>query len=834
MPHIDHPFTLRALPFIMMVSLIPASASALISEIMYDPGECSDSFCEWIELSSDHSGTLNLTGWQLCNKTLLPGFVSHATGQLLANTTLLLPPDAFALITDGNSGTDVYNFFTVSPAAFALHVDAGSLCGGLGSSGALTLTNSSGTVMETVSYSSSQGASNNNKTLEWSGSYWGESLVAHGTPGAVNSIAGLSNDTAFLAITEFLPSPIGGDDAPMPQGEWVELYNPGSTPVDARGLVLYDSNDDNELFISDTKTLTGTVIPPRSYLVVYRSGDSDFALNNDGYDEVRLFADSSRQALITSTSYSGSADGMSWSNLSGIWALTAPTPGAPNTPQASCDWRIDVIPAAAVFTAGNALTWDVTVRKNYGLSTTATVKGMIEDPFGRVVKTYQPWTNETIALTRTQSFSPNLAQDTYIIRFWIDQLGCADDNPADNADSTAITVSPHYRQEEPSLEIREIYDLGNDGKAEWGDTFRVKLSLYKGNDTKETAQLWLEDSSERKASRVTKVSLVEDFTNLTATLPVQLLGNCGRTLPDGTYHLILEGLGKRDEERITIAGFDRAACGQEQRSAQRSAFSFELQELPRTLTSGRRFDVQLRLTGDDKEHDVEVWSYAFRGSKSYSGEREQNKKTVHLNPGEEKHVTLPVMLDSDLEPGHYQLKLRLRKDGQKTAQELTEPITITAAAGKITNFELLETDGNSTMLSVRAEAPPTHTLGLVSFFGEQQQPVNSSEATFHVPLIEANNIFFAKLLDEESNIVDVSQLSVRYENGEVREVAQRIDLRAESEQLLRDRLKALRGSAPQPGRVIYESSSWKARELAPWFFITALSLLAVVVIFKKL
>jgi len=140
-----------------------------------------------------------------------------------------------------------------------------------------------------------------------------------------------------VVINEFLPDPEGSDSDSMPAGEWVELYNMRDEEVNVSGWVLYDSEDDNELYIETTNTDTGdTIIPVDGYLVVYRDGDGDFALGNTG-DSVRLYdgypvADSN---LIDEVIYSSSTEGYSWvRNLDGTGTLeetSTPTPGAPNS-----------------------------------------------------------------------------------------------------------------------------------------------------------------------------------------------------------------------------------------------------------------------------------------------------------------------------------------------------------------------------------------------------------------------------------------------------------------------------------------------------------------------
>ncbi len=92
-----------------------------------------------------------------------------------------------------------------------------------------------------------------------------------------------------IKINEFMPDPSGYDNAEMPNGEWVELYNMGEEDVNVSGWVLYDSYNYHELYIAPSNTNTGnTIVTPNGFLVVYRNGDDGFSLNNNnnGYEEV--------------------------------------------------------------------------------------------------------------------------------------------------------------------------------------------------------------------------------------------------------------------------------------------------------------------------------------------------------------------------------------------------------------------------------------------------------------------------------------------------------------------------------------------------------------------
>ncbi|MFH1561330.1 MAG: lamin tail domain-containing protein [Patescibacteria group bacterium] len=99
-----------------------------------------------------------------------------------------------------------------------------------------------------------------------------------------------------IVINAFSANPAGDDDDPMPDGEWVELYNNSDHDIDVAGWYLYDADDTHELLISAGNSdnngdwLDGgeTVVPTGSSLRVYRDGDGDFSLNNNG-DLIRLY-----------------------------------------------------------------------------------------------------------------------------------------------------------------------------------------------------------------------------------------------------------------------------------------------------------------------------------------------------------------------------------------------------------------------------------------------------------------------------------------------------------------------------------------------------------------
>jgi hypothetical protein len=158
------------------------------------------------------------------------------------------------------------------------------------------------------------------------------------TDGARGGLGGIGK----IVINEFLPNPTGDDNALMPGGEWVEIYNRGSNLRDLSGWYLTDFGGHHlEITTSNTvssnNTTSGLIIAPQEFLVVYRHGDSDFDLNNGPLgDMVNLYTSSGwlvdyhaytvvfGDEVLENKSFARFPDG------SNFWFDPVPTPGEPN------------------------------------------------------------------------------------------------------------------------------------------------------------------------------------------------------------------------------------------------------------------------------------------------------------------------------------------------------------------------------------------------------------------------------------------------------------------------------------------------------------------------
>lgn len=141
-----------------------------------------------------------------------------------------------------------------------------------------------------------------------------------------------------IVINEFLPNPVGPDDAEKPNGEWVELYNKGEVSVHLKGWFLMDLQW-KKLAVPEA------TIPPKGFLVVYLDGEYPRGwLNNCGKDGVSLWAPKNSKippkrcprfyCLIDAHAYWGKVpEGKSFARVpdgSKNWYDPLPTPGAPN------------------------------------------------------------------------------------------------------------------------------------------------------------------------------------------------------------------------------------------------------------------------------------------------------------------------------------------------------------------------------------------------------------------------------------------------------------------------------------------------------------------------
>jgi len=401
--------------FILLITLQTVEALT-INEINYNP-EGNDNNREYLEVITE----LNLTGFIIQD----------------ANSEDILEPlkeinSTYALIVE-----EGFDYTNINASIYS----AGAAIGNnLNNDEDYIIIKNNTEILDVIHYYDYWGADNNGKSLcklpDLTGS-WQECAQ---TPGSMNSE--FMQDYT-IKISEFLPNPEGDDNAPMPDGEWIELFNYGTIPIDLTSVILKD-NANHKIIISSTTTYNQT-IQSNNYLVVYTNGFSGF-LNNEDLEKVKLYDPNNN--LIEEMSYTDSIEGNSWSKIDNYWKMTKPSPN----------------------------------KENYK-----------ED-----------------------------------------------------------------QEKDSTIEIATIY-LGNDNQARFGDNLRVKVDVYKGDETKNVIEAYIE-RNDKKVSKITKFNIEKKYSENTLTIPIQIIPNCNLKEPEGNYKLIVNGLGTNDKEDIKIEGITKDLC----------------------------------------------------------------------------------------------------------------------------------------------------------------------------------------------------------------------------------------------------------------------------------
>ncbi|MDG6220893.1 MAG: lamin tail domain-containing protein, partial [Candidatus Thermoplasmatota archaeon] len=165
--------------------------------------------------------------------------------------------------------------------------------------------------------------------------------------------ATIQEEQTQLLINEFMPWPEQGEE------EYIELYNPGDSPIFLDGWLIDDMEGG-----SAPKGLDGMVVPEGGYLVLW-GGFTRVRLNNDG-DSVRLIDPDG--VVVDQHDYRFSDPGVPFSRLpdGGEWfSPPNPTPGASNGPgPADGEYGAKVVMSS--FMSGATTDWEFISVENMG------------------------------------------------------------------------------------------------------------------------------------------------------------------------------------------------------------------------------------------------------------------------------------------------------------------------------------------------------------------------------------------------------------------------------------------------------------------------------------
>ncbi|MBM3199734.1 hypothetical protein FJZ53_02265 [Candidatus Woesearchaeota archaeon] len=378
---------------------------------------------------------------------------------------------------------------------------------------------------------------------------------------------------AEVLITEIMANPLADEDL----NEWVELYNNSTEFIDMKGWSFGDDKD-NDTLKGGLYNGEGTIIPSQGYAILTDSNTRVYNNFNVSSETIKLYCDddtlgnglrnsgetvwlySPSRDAVQEVTYQETGEGLSYSLIGDNWTESEPTPGYGDIAQeevikTGCDWKVEIL---TNLTFINDPEFEILVSKVYGEKNNLTLNRRIKDVFGGTVKEYGPLEVEDALNYRTYKYSPNLkSNNAYVIEANINS-DC-DTIPENDKAQQVIFVQGEKAKEESTLEITQVYDLGQDKTASWGQTIKARLKVYKGNTNKKAIDIWTENGKE-KASKQASISLEDKYTTTEITIPLQLKPNCDKKLKDGEYRIIAEGLDLEADKKITIKGENKETC----------------------------------------------------------------------------------------------------------------------------------------------------------------------------------------------------------------------------------------------------------------------------------
>jgi hypothetical protein len=516
--------------------------------------------------------------------------------------------------------------------------------------------------------------------------------------------------------------------------EWIELYNNDSASINVSNWIIGDDKD-NDTIEGGLYNNEGTIIPAFGFAIITDEATRVYNNFNVSSDAIRLYVDDGAIGnglgnagetiylydkdynLIDKKNYNKTTEDLSWAYLNESLHKSDPTPGFPNGDniiiELSCDYAVEFILAKTAFDNSSEFSFKVRASKISGSSTNFTLRAKIEDLNGKLIKEYKPFTNRSITRQRTSTtYTPNLEEGK---SYFIDTnvtVQCNDTAQENNFDTRIITIKGKPLQEDSSIDIERIYDLGSDKKAKFGQTIRIKLNAYKGNTNKNSIAVWIEGNKDERLSKQSKTNLDLKYTNYSLTLPIQIKPNCDEDFDNDDYTIIARGLDSEDEEEIEIEDITDSMCDVkiiEAKPFSSKKFNFEIQNFNENIETGKKLNTKIVLdNNNDQDVNIKLWSYVYRGSKSYSGDREENMKEFILEENSMHIVELENVIE-DINPGNYKFKVLINKNDQKTNNQITKDITVNTKQDKNINEEENNLD-NENIITANNVLMPSYGL----------------------------------------------------------------------------------------------------------------------------
>ena len=306
----------------------PCGGSICINEVMPNPNGYDDAVWpngEWLELHNSGTTSVDIRNWYFSNK---------ASKILTLNSASIVGYDA------ANAST-----YTIAPGDYMIIARNGATnFYAANSNDFMTLYDSSNGWMDEATWNSS--SSGVSLEEDPANAYNDWIPTSNPTPGSSNTGGGGTGGPTY-AQSDVIINEVMADSWPSydngtwPGGEWVELYNNGSSTIDLTGYWLQDlagnmiTLDESHLVGASADAATLLIYPQETRVVAVNATANSGVLNN-GQETLRLYL--ANGSIGHEVMWSSNQPGFSLeaSTTGGMWQYsTYPTPNATNAPQLS-------------------------------------------------------------------------------------------------------------------------------------------------------------------------------------------------------------------------------------------------------------------------------------------------------------------------------------------------------------------------------------------------------------------------------------------------------------------------------------------------------------------
>src|SRR3989344_1089723 len=174
----------------------------------------------------------------------------------------------------------------------------------------------------------------------------------------------------------------------------------------------------------------------------------------------------------------------------------------------SCDYGIELLIEGTEFTI-ESFKWKMKAIKIEGDSTNITGIARIEDLNGNIIKSYKPWTSQSISKQKTSNeYSPNLKEGEYNIRSEI-EVECYDTNKNNDISIKSVKIRPEAVLENKIVEQKNKEDSQN-ATIEPHNAQEKKETINVIEN--ETMEMTAENNSERAYNNVINLKKEDEMT----------------------------------------------------------------------------------------------------------------------------------------------------------------------------------------------------------------------------------------------------------------------------------------------------------------------------------